>query len=293
MRSETGLLVRLDGIRILRRVVRSPRTVAWSILAPCPVRSCAHIAAARCRRGFLFPAPSDRGRRTPLVAQTSRTPASGGWRALAVTLAAIAICGCDDQPRIQDGFSSTRDPVAFTEQEVQALLAQSGMSADQREIVERAGESGVVSFADYQAAVTANIECLQDAGLNPRDVETTTNGGQAQILYVIGSAPGLTEDANQQLIDVCAQTNSSAVEQLYLRNPGAAQLAVEVQDAIFAVAITECLTAGGYTVSDSEGATWRDLAGKVIFEQTDTATVTCILDTGVAETGLVLPKPQG
>ena len=173
------------------------------------------------------------------------------------------------------------------------LLAQEGMSDAQREVVVRAGKSGEVSFDDYHQAVMATIECLKDAGLNPHDVETITTGGQPLIVYVIGSNAKNTDAVNDELIDSCAHTNSDAVEQLYARNPGAAGKSIEAQDANFGAEITACLEAGGYHVSEAEGETWRDVAGRVIYEQTDNATAMCILDTGVADHGLVLPKPPG
>jgi len=212
------------------------------------------------------------------------------WAALIV----LAASGCSSSAsHVPEAFGATRDPSAFTMQDLRVLLDQEGMSEEQRAIVERAGETGFVAFDDYQQAVMANLECLREAGLNPHDVETITTGGQPLITYVIGSNPALSEDANQQLMDGCTRANSDAVEQLYSRNPGAAQRSVEAQDTHFAQAVTDCLVAAGYSVSDEEGKTWRDVAGKVLYEQTDNATVVCILNTGVAENGINLPIPEG
>ncbi len=217
-----------------------------------------------------------------------------GWRLASIAvLVVVVVSGCNDGAETPSGFPTSRDSLAFTQQDVAALLELGGMSAEQREIVERSGKTGVVTFDDYQQAVMANIDCLKDAALNPHDVETSTAGGQPQILYVVGSNPKFSEAVNDDLMSACARENSDAVVQLYSHNPGATQRAVEVQDKVFAADVTACLTNAGYDLSDAPGHTWRDLAGKVLYEQTDNSTVLCILDTGIAEAGLNLPIPEG
>lgn len=255
--------------------------------------SCVLTAAAPCQRECPWRAHLDLGRPIRLAAKTSSRGARlrvAPW--ILALLAAIGGCA-HVAPPAPDAFSPTRDPLAFTQQEVDLLLQQSSLTDAQRDVVRRAGETGFVTFDDYQQAIYANLDCLREAGLNPRDIETTSNSGQPIVTYVIGSNAALSDDANQAAIDSCARAHSAAVEQLYSRNPGAAQRAIEVQDAMFAGAVTDCLMAGGYSVADQEGRTWRDVAGEVLYNQTDNATLLCILDTGVAESGLILPIPEG
>lgn len=249
-------------------------------------------AAAPYRRGCRSRAHLGPGRQTRLAVRIS----SGGERLreipwLVAALVAIAGCAAGDT-QVPDAFDVTRDPSAFTRQEVDVLLQQGEMTPAQRDVVRRAGETGSVTFDDYQQSVFANIECLREAGLNPREIETSSASGQPIITYVIGSNAALSELANQEAMDRCASANSNAVEQLYSRNPGAAQRAIEVQDATFAASVKDCLVAGGYQVSDQEGSTWRDVAGDVLYRQTDNGTVMCILETGVADNGINLPIPE-
>lgn len=225
---------------------------------------------------------------------------------LGALLAIVALAGCTPEPPSPSGERDAtaiterdpnaftdRDPTAFTEQDVQVLLSRAGISEAQRNILERAARTGEVPFDDYQEAVMAHLECLRDAGLSPRDVETKADAGQPIIHYVVNSKPGLSDEVNDQLMDTCAAMHVGAVEELYARNPGAAQEAIEVTDRNFRAPVTACLTAGGYEVSEAEGHSWRELTGKVLYEQTDNPTVVCILETGVAEAGLMLPIPEG
>ena len=111
---------------------------------------------------------------------------------------------------------------------------------------------GEVTFAEYQQAVYATMECMTDAGIEVFDREVDDTGPYPMIHYSYAVvAPGLTEDQTLDISDVCLATHSFYVEMLY-QTGDAAQEAIdarfeEVKDRFIA-----CLKDAGIAVKADE-----------------------------------------
>lgn len=99
--------------------------------------------------------------------------------------------------------SACSRPDAIEERLSQELLAaQENAPAHQLAAL----QDGVVTFAEYEAAVLATVSCLRDAGIEVRDVRVSPDG--RQIRYTCGGAPDSGVDTLEKTFNGCRDTHS-------------------------------------------------------------------------------------
>lgn len=161
-----------------------------------------------------------------------RTPRFG---VIVVAAMAVFLAGCTDgrtdvaiSADSQHPSSQYQTPKTWDEL-LTIVLADArarGANSTQLAIV----ESGEVSFADYQTAVTRTLSCMRDAGIGVIGDSVTNTRGYPEIMYSYAAgSEGRSEAETDSISQACVTANSLFVEALYRDSPAV----LELIDAVF------------------------------------------------------------
>ncbi|OZG59994.1 hypothetical protein BLEM_2169 [Bifidobacterium lemurum] len=169
----------------------------------------------------------------------------------------VGLCGCAGSSDGADGGGDSggaRLASSLRAYAAQLLEEDDGsMGAEQRDILQRAAESGEVSVSDYEAAWQRYQTCVVDKGYDRPELATYTNG----IHHTIGSTLTEEQSTDQAYLEKmgrddgsCRDTYVRAVNEIYMAQVGNPNLYADHDEGA-----VDCLRRGGlapksYTVED-------------------------------------------
>lgn len=124
--------------------------------------------------------------------------------ALAIAVAIVSTA-CSADGNSQQQFNSAVDELT------QRAIADALDEAPRAQ--QEALSDGVVTFAEYEAAVLGTLSCLSDAGVKVFDVGRSPDG--KSITYTYGGVPDDRVDTLEAIYNDCRDSHSSFVEEVY------------------------------------------------------------------------------
>lgn len=215
---------------------------------------------------------------------------AGSWdssRALrslvVVALASAALSACTSQPEPSGTPTSSLDAFQLLAQGYIDAAEEQGYTDDQVLVLTTARDTGAVPFESYQAAISATLDCVTNAGIHNEVYPVDDARGFPTIDYFVEGP-----ETGNPVADACIRENSEAVEALYQLQPSS--VAAEEERFMKALdQVTPCLAGLGIDF-ETEGLTPDELWNKLdaLSEEEDLPTDgtlgpirTCMMNAGL------------